>query len=119
MRSFSVTTLKLECPTGPNIGCCLLRGPYDSETKRAVVSTPDAGEQEVVVEVIFNEQGTNLITSLDQKISRWVDTTKPGGDGMSDFVYPFEGIVNENLIGGCSTDHLKKKLNSTHGYYIR
>ena len=119
MRGFSVTTLKLECPIGPHIGCCLLGGTYDSDTNTAVVSTPDAGEQAVVVEVIFNEQGTILITSLDQKHSLLVDTTKPGSDGMSDFVYPFEGVLNENLIGGCSTDHLKKKLNSTHGYHIR
>jgi len=40
---------------------------YNSDTNKAVVSTPESGEQEVVVEVIFNEQVTLLSTSIAQK----------------------------------------------------
>ncbi|MBO9665749.1 MAG: hypothetical protein J7501_02930 [Bdellovibrio sp.] len=89
---------------------------YDSDTNKAFYSTPDKPDVPVDVKVTFNKGGTILLMTLDNKYSLLVDTTKEGSDGMSDFIYPFEGILNSSLYGGCETDHLKKKLSSAHGY---
>lgn len=82
---------------------------YNSDTNKVKVSTPDQGSVELTGKVTFDKGGLIHITSegLNHKLT--VNTTKEGSDGMSDFVYPFEGVINtDQIYGGCETDTLKK-----------
>ncbi|MEK2689488.1 hypothetical protein [Bdellovibrio sp. GT3] len=91
---------------------------YNSDTNKLVHSAPGSNDKEGVAKVIFNKHGKILITVVGVQGSLMIDTSKNGSDGMSDFIYPFEGVVNGNMYGGCETDHLKKKLSSRIGYSI-
>ncbi|WP_413576462.1 hypothetical protein ACLVWU_00305 [Bdellovibrio sp. HCB290] len=91
---------------------------YNSDTNKLTHSSPGSADKEGVAKVIFNKNGTILLTVIGVQGSLLVDTTKTGSDGMSDYIYPFEGIVNGNLYGGCETDHLKKKLSTKIGHSI-
>ncbi|UYL10490.1 hypothetical protein B9G69_007865 [Bdellovibrio sp. SKB1291214] len=88
---------------------------YDSDTNLVVHSSPGNDDKVGEAEVVFNKNGSILITVVGINNSLLIDTTKPGSDGMSDFIYPFEAVVNGTLYGGCETDHIKKKLSTLHG----
>ncbi len=92
---------------------------YDSDTNKMVHSSPGSEDKVGVAQVIFNKDGQIQITVVGIDNSLLIDTTVAGSDGMSDFIYPFEGVINGTLYGGCETDHLKKKLSTLHGYAIR
>lgn len=80
---------------------------YNSDTNIVVVSSPEE-EVQLPGKVTFGKGGIISITSEGINHRLDINTTKEGSDGMSDFVYPFEGIINGSLYGGCETDTLKK-----------
>jgi uncharacterized membrane protein len=92
---------------------------YDSDTNKVIHSTPGSEDKVGIAEVIFNKDGKIQISVVGVNNSMMIDTTKSGSDGMSDYVYPFEAIINGTLYGGCETDHLKKKLSTLHGYSVQ
>lgn len=81
---------------------------YNSDTNKVKVESPDQGTLEVPGKVTFDKGGIITITSEGISHRLVIDTTKEGSDGMSDFVYPFEGVIDDSLYGGCETDALKK-----------
>jgi uncharacterized membrane protein len=83
---------------------------YDSDMNQVTHSSPGSEDKVGQAQVIFNKDGIIGITVVGINNSLVIDTTKPGSDGMSDYIYPFEAVVDGNLYGGCETDHLKKKL---------
>ncbi|QLY25540.1 hypothetical protein [Bdellovibrio sp. KM01] len=89
---------------------------YDSDTNQVAHSSPGENDQTGVAQVIFDKGGKIQISVVGVNNTMVIDTTKTGSDGMSDFIYPFEAIINGTLYGGCETDHLKKKLSTLHGY---
>ncbi len=89
---------------------------YNSETGKITIENPDHGKATVPVKVEFTQNGTLILSSA--KISQTLEIflIVEGSDGMSDFVYPFEGVINGydggvdgKLFGGCESDKLKKK----------
>ncbi|WP_413559262.1 hypothetical protein [Bdellovibrio sp. HCB209] len=92
---------------------------YDSDTNQITKSSPGEEDQTGTAKVIFNKDGKILVSVVENGHTLLIDTTKTGSDGMSDFVYPFEAIVNDTLYGGCETDHLKKKLSSFLGHFVQ
>lgn len=81
---------------------------YNSDTSKVVVASPTEGSAEFPAHMTFQKDGILKITVEGFDHYMEVNTTKEGSDGMSDFVYPFEGVVNGQLYGGCETDALKK-----------
>lgn len=81
---------------------------YNSDTNIVKIETPTEGSVEVPGKVTFDKGGMISITSEGISHKLVVNTTKEGSDGMSDFVYPFEGVIDNDLFGGCETDTLKK-----------
>lgn len=93
-----------------------LTATYNSESGKITLESPDHGKATLPVKVEFTQNGTLILSSA--KISQTLEIflTVEGSDGMSDFVYPFEGVihgydggVDGKLFGGCESDKLKKK----------
>lgn len=81
---------------------------YNSDTNKIALSGPEIGTIELDAKVEFQKQGIIRISAVGHEYYLDVNTLKEGSDGMSDVVYPFEGVVaSENLYGGCETDTLK------------
>jgi len=83
---------------------------YNSDLNTIRVESPDQGSAEAPARVTFLRGGILKVEA--DGISQWleVNLSKEGSDGMSDFIYPFEGSISRQLFGGCETDHLKKYL---------
>lgn len=81
---------------------------YNSDTSKVLISSPTEGSAEFAAHMTFQKDGILKITAEGFDHYMEINTTKEGSDGMSDFVYPFEGVVNGQLYGGCETDALKK-----------
>ncbi|WP_295902102.1 hypothetical protein [uncultured Bdellovibrio sp.] len=82
---------------------------YNSETNKITVTSPDEGSAETTGHVTYQKGGILKITADGITQYLEVNLTKEGSDGMSDFVYPFEGAISNQLYGGCETDTLKKQ----------
>jgi uncharacterized membrane protein len=81
---------------------------YNSNTNKVKIEAAGGQPQEVTVAVEFQQKGILQIQDLHKTHTMKVDLTKEGSDGMSDFIYPFEAVLDDSLYGGCETDHLKK-----------
>ncbi|MFS4458470.1 hypothetical protein [Bdellovibrio sp. HCB2-146] len=68
------------------------------------------GEDPVVLpaNVTFGKNGKLIIKDNDETHTLEVLMTEEGDDGMSDFTYPFKGIFDYSLFGGCETSTMKK-----------
>ncbi len=82
---------------------------YNSDTNKVRVESPQDGSVELNGSVIYQKGGILKISAEGVTQYLEVDLTKEGSDGMSDFIYPFEGIINGTLYGGCETDSLKRQ----------
>lgn len=81
---------------------------YNSDTNKVKVDSPEDGSAEADAHVEFQKGGILKITAEGIAQYLEVNLTKEGSDGMSDFIYPFEGIISQQMYGGCETDTLKK-----------
>lgn len=116
MKSFILTTalLTLSGAAHAETIYCSFTEPfltvtYNSETNKVAVTSPDQGSGETTGHVTYQKGGIIKITADGITHYLEVNLTKEGSDGMSDFVYPFEGIISSQLHGGCETDTLKKQ----------
>lgn len=62
-----------------------------------------SGVHYVDIALVKNVANGFVIRAADHDLKLFIDTSKKGNDGMSDFIYPYEGIYNKNLYGGCYT----------------
>ncbi|WP_413585905.1 hypothetical protein [Bdellovibrio sp. HCB274] len=92
---------------------------YNSDTNKVVRSSPGSADVVGVANVIFHKEGKIAINIVGINNTVLIDTTKEGSDGMSDYIYPFEAIIDGTLYGGCETDHLKKKLSRYNPQVLR
>lgn len=83
---------------------------YNSDTNRIKIKSVDTGNAEIKGSIRFQKSGILKITMEGLTQSLEINTNKEGSDGMSGFIYPFEGKLNDNLYGGCETDSIKKTL---------
>lgn len=81
---------------------------YNSDTNTVQIETPTEDPFEITAKVTFGKAGVITISTLDDSHKMTVNLNKEGSDGMSDFIYPFEGMIDDILLGGCETDALKK-----------
>ncbi|WP_291515911.1 hypothetical protein [Bdellovibrio sp. ArHS] len=83
---------------------------YNSDTNKVKITSPDNGGAELNAIVKYKQGG--IIRFEVEGLTQYLDLylNKEGSDGMSDFIYPFEGVISEQLYGGCETDSLKKRL---------
>lgn len=85
-----------------------LKAQYNSDTNKILLSSPEHGSAELDAKIEFQKQGVIRISAVGFNYYLDVNTLKEGSDGMSDIIYPFEGVVvSEKLYGGCETDTLK------------
>ncbi|KYG69033.1 hypothetical protein [Bdellovibrio bacteriovorus] len=83
---------------------------YNSDTNKVKITSPDNGGAELNAIVKYKQGG--VIRFEVEGLTQYLDLylNKEGSDGMSDFIYPFEGVISEQLYGGCETDSLKKRM---------
>lgn len=81
---------------------------YNSDRNIVKLISPDSGTTELKGKISFQKGGILKISMEGLTQSVEVNLNKEGSDGMSDFIYPFEGKLDDTLFGGCETDSLKK-----------
>lgn len=83
---------------------------YNSDNNRIKIKSIDTGTTEIKGSMRFQKNGVLKISLEGLSQTLEINTNKEGSDRMSNFIYPFEGKMNDDLYGGCETDSLKKTL---------
>ena len=81
---------------------------YSSDDNEITYEMMGEDPQILPANVTFGKNGRIEITDNDETHRLVVLTNIEGDDGMSDFTYPFKGIFDYSLYGGCETSTLKK-----------
>lgn len=81
---------------------------YSSDDNEITYEMMGEEPEVLTANVTFGKNGKLIITDTDEKHTLEVLMTEEGDDGMSDFTYPFKGIFDYTLYGGCETDAMKK-----------
>lgn len=100
-QSAHANSIKVQCNfTEPFITVA-----FDESTSKMVHYLYGDKAQTVEAEAFRTDKNTVLILSEDRAVKLELFLDKKGNDGMSDREYAYEGILNDNLYGGC--DNLK------------
>jgi hypothetical protein len=85
---------------------------YSSNVDTLTIASGDGGQNPTVVKVSLQIVKPNLFelwNDKDEPVQR-MELNFKGSDGMSDSVYPYDGLLVANkLRGGCVSDHLRRQ----------